>query len=256
MKVFTETLEPNGATLTGYVQEPSGELRNAQMRPAVLIFPGGSYEHCSDREAEPVALAYLAEGFNAFVLRYTVGKNHPFAKAFQDAQAALAYVRGHADDLFIDPRKVVVVGFSAGGHLAAAMGTLADEKPDALVLGYPATLEDHLHFLETGIPGVDQAVSPATPPTFIFSTADDAIVPVEDSLAFALALVRARVPVETHIYVHGAHGLSLAKPLTADGTPMLAEPDVAQWFDASIRFLHQIIGDFPLDLPAPDWVSH
>jgi len=249
MKTFTETLEPNGATLTGYVQEPSGELRNAQIRPVVLIFPGGSYEYCSDREAEPVALAYLAEGFNAFVLRYTVGKDHPFAKAFQDAQAALAYVRSQATELFIDPHKVVTVGFSAGGHLAAALGTLADEKPDALVLGYPVTLEDHLHYLEPGIPGVDQAVTPSTPPTFIFATADDETVPVEDSLALALAMVQNKVPVETHIYVSGNHGLSLAKPLTANGASALAEPDVAQWFDANIRFLHRVIGDFPLDMP-------
>jgi len=255
MKIFTETLEPNGATLTGYVQQPSSELSNAQIRPAVLIFPGGAYEFCSDREAEPIALAYLAEGYNAFVLRYTVGENHPFAKAFQDAQAALAYVRGHAADLFIDPRKVVAVGFSAGGHLAAALGTLAEDKPDALVLGYPVTLEEHLNYLEPGIPGVDTAVSPLTPPAFIFATADDATVPVEDSLAFAVALAREKVPGETHVYVSGSHGLSLAKPLTANGAPALAEPDVAWWFDASVRFLHRILGDFPLDRPAPEWAS-
>jgi len=248
MKTFTETLTPNGATLTGYVQEPSDDLRNAQVRPAVLIFPGGAYEFCSDREAEPVALAYLAEGYNAFVLRYTTGKDHPFDKAFQDAQAALAYVRGNAASLFIDPHKVVTVGFSAGGHLAAAMGTLADDKPDALVLGYPVTVAEHLFFLEPGIPGVDRAVSQATPPTFIFATADDATVPVEDALALALALAQNNVPAETHIYVSGTHGLSLAKPLTSNGRADLVEPDVAEWFAASIRFLHRIIGDFPVGL--------
>jgi len=246
MKVFTETLVPNGATLTGYVQEPSDGLRNAQVRPAALIFPGGAYEFCADGEGEPVALAYLAEGYNAFVLRYTVGMDHPFDKAFQDAQAALAYVRGNASDLSIDPQKVVTVGFSAGGHLAAAMGTLADEKPDALVLGYPVIMADHLQFLEPGIPGVDQAVSAAIPPAFMFATANDATVPVVDTLTFAQALARHNVPFETHIYVSGAHGLSLAKPLTANGAPDKVEPDVAEWFDASIRFLHRIIGDFPV----------
>jgi len=247
MKVFTEILTPNGATLTGYVQEPSDGLRNARIRPAVLVFPGGAYEFCADGEAEPVALAYLAEGYNAFVLRYTTGKDHPFDKAFQDAQAALAYVRGHAADLFIDPQKVVDVGFSAGGHLAAALGTLADEKPNALVLGYPVIMADHLQFLEPGIPGVDQAVSAATPPAFMFATADDATVPVEDTLTFALAMARNNRPCETHIYVSGSHGLSLAKPLSANGASDKVEPDVAEWFDASMRFLRRVIGDFLLD---------
>lgn len=250
MRVFTETLEPNGATLTGYVQDPSPELRNAGIRPAALILPGGGYEFCSDREAEPVAFAYLAEGYNAFVLRYTAGKDHPFAKAFQDAQAALAYVRGHAGDLNVDPHKVVAVGFSAGGHLAASLGTLAPDKPDVLVLGYPVMIGEHVAHLDPLIPGVDEAVTEQTPPTFLFATSNDGVVPAENSLVFALALARHGIAFETHVYVSGEHGLSLAKPLTANGKTGLVEPAVADWFPDSVRFLRRFVGDFPLDDPA------
>ena len=80
---------PNHATLTCYLQDPSTAMPNTEIRPAALIFPGGGYQYCSDREAEPVALAYLAEGYNAFVLRYTVGTSCPLDKALQDAQAAI-----------------------------------------------------------------------------------------------------------------------------------------------------------------------
>jgi len=108
----------------------------------VLVLPGGGYFHTSDREAEPVALAYLAEGFNAFVLRYSVGPESPFEQSFDDAKAALAWIRENAAELHIDPAQVVAVGFSAGGHLAASLATAAAEKPDVLVVGYPVTLEE------------------------------------------------------------------------------------------------------------------
>ena len=85
MLVFSRTVGDNDATLTCYVQEPSPELTTAAVRPAVLILPGGGYFMTSDREAEPVALAYLAEGFNAFVLRYSVGAESPFSMSFADA---------------------------------------------------------------------------------------------------------------------------------------------------------------------------
>ena len=129
MKCTVLTLGPNNASLTCYVQDPSPSLANAAIRPAVLILPGGGYQYCSDREAEPVALAYLAEGFNAFVLRYTVGRDCPLDKALADAQAALSYLRDHAAALHIDPHRIAAVGFSAGGHLAAALGTQSHIRP-------------------------------------------------------------------------------------------------------------------------------
>lgn len=165
---------PNHATLTCYLQDPSTAMPNTEIRPAALIFPGGGYQYCSDREAEPVALAYLAEGYNAFVLRYTVGTSCPLDKALQDAQAALRHLRENAALYRIAPDKIVAIGFSAGGHLAAALGTQSEEKPNALVLGYAVTLGatwapmGRLHE-----PDLGALVTDATPPAFLFATQGD-----------------------------------------------------------------------------------
>ena len=90
----------------------------------MLVVPGGGYQYCSDREGEPVALAYMAQGFNAFVLRYTADATTPIDKALQDGAAAMDYLRANAAELEIDPQQIAAVGFSAGGHLVASLGTL------------------------------------------------------------------------------------------------------------------------------------
>ena len=249
MKVFTEAVTAS-STLTAYVQDSSTDLSNATVRPAVLVLPGGGYAFCSDREAEPVALAYLAEGFNAFVLRYAVGPDAPWEQSFADGRAGLSWVREHAAELGIDAGKVAAVGFSAGGHLAASLGTLSDNRPDALVLGYPVTLAEFGPLMGKEVPDLPPAVAADTPPTFLFSTYADALVPIRNSLAFLTALAEHEVPFESHIYVLGAHGLSLAKPLTANGQGDMTDEVVAQWLPDSVRFLHRIFGDFAVDGPA------
>ncbi len=248
MKVFTEAVT-SSATLTGYVLDSGEELSNTTVRPAVLVLPGGGYSFCSDREAEPIALAYLAEGFNAFVLRYAVGPDAPWEESFADGRAGLAWVREHAPELGIDPTKVAVVGFSAGGHLATSLGTASDDRPDALVLGYPVTLEEFGAVMGKTIPETPAAVTKDTPPTFLFSTFADALVPIRNSLAFLTALAAHEVPFESHIYVLGAHGLSLAKPLTANSQGSMTDEVVAQWLPDSVRFLHRVFGDFAVDGP-------
>lgn len=246
MKVFTEAVTET-ATLTGYVQDTSPDLSNAAVRPAVLVLPGGGYAFCSDREAEPVALAYLAEGFNAFVLRYAVGPDAPWEQSFADGEAGLAWVRAHAEDYGIDPTKVAVVGFSAGGHLASSLGTLSADRPDALVLGYPVTLAEFGALMGKQVPDTAAAVTPDTPPTFLYSTYADALVPIRHSIAFLAALTEHEVPYESHIYLLGAHGLSLAKPLTANNDGAMVDEVVAQWLPDSVRFLQRIFGDFPVE---------
>lgn len=246
MKVFDVSLAPNEAKLSCYVQDQSKEMATADVRPAMLVFPGGGYEFCSDREAEPIALAYLAEGYNAFVLRYAVGPDMPWERSFEDAQAALRYVREHAAELHIDPDKVAVVGFSAGGHLASALGTVAAEKPNALVLGYPVILDEFCKAMGKNVPGTDEAVTDATPPTFIFSTSNDGLVPIQNSLAFAKALADADQFFEMHIYVMGEHGCSLAKAAQANGNPGVVNPDAQNWLSDSVRFLRHVFGDFPV----------
>ena len=246
MQILTHTVG-HDAPLTCYVQEPSAELASAAVRPAVLVLPGGGYFMTSDREAEPIALAYLAEGFNAFVLRYAVGPESPFEMSFDDAKAALAWIRDNAAELHIDPAKVAVVGFSAGGHLAASLATAAEDKPDALVACYPVTLEEFGPPVGKEIVDVPSHVSADTPPTFLFSTSDDTVVPIRNSIAFLAALAEHAVPFESHIYLLGPHGISLAKPLTASGQGAMVEPSVAAWLPDSVRFLRTVFGDFAVE---------
>lgn len=243
MRVYTVTVG-HDAELTCYVQGPSSEMVTAATRPAVLVLPGGGYFFTSDREAEPVALAYLAEGFNAFVLRYAVGAENPFDRSFDDAMAALAWLRANAREVGIDPAKVAAVGFSAGGHLAASLATAAEDKPDALVVGYPVTLAEFGPPIGKSLLDIPSLVTTENPPTFLFTTCDDVLVPVRNSLEFLSALAAHHVPFESHVYLLGVHGLSLAKPLTASGRADLVDDAVAQWLPDSVRFLRRVFGDF------------
>lgn len=245
MRILTVDAGGTGAPLTGYIQEPSPELSNAQTRPAVLVLPGGGYAFTSDREAEPVALAYLAEGFNAFVLRYRTGPGATAEDALADAEAALAWIRANASEVHVDPHQVAAVGFSAGGHVACSLGVAA-ECPDALVVGYPVTLAGFGAPMGKEIIDIPSRVTARTPPTFLFSTCDDTVVPISNSLTFLTALAKAGVPFESHIYLLGPHGLSLSRRHTADGQAAKAEPSVAAWFDDSVRFLRSIFGGFEL----------
>lgn len=252
MRLFKEKLTPNGAMLTGYLQERSHELSKMAIRPTVLIFPGGAYHSCSDREAEPVALAYMHHGYNAFVLRYTLidqgaspanaespraAAGQVISRALEDAESAVAYLRDHAEDLAIDPERIAVVGFSAGGNLAALLGTCGVNKPNAMILGYAAT-DDAIN-RELGLPGPcpTENVDRGTPPSFLFATQGDSIVPASGTLRFALALAAQGVPYECHVYLTGDHGLSLAIPASG-----LVNDEVSQWHAESLRFLEKVMG--------------
>lgn len=247
MKTFTQKIGSNEATLTAYLHDLSPVLHTADVRPAVLVLPGGGYNQCSDREGEPIALAYLAEGFNAFVLRYTVGPEMVLPQPLRDAEDALEYLRENAAGLHIDVGKIAVVGFSAGGHLAAWLGTGGRIRPAALVLGYAQIFPVPEALCGHQMPSILDMVDGNTPPAFLFSTADDAVVPVKNSLAFATALEEAGVPFEMHIYASGKHGLSLAKPLTADGNAQNVRIDVAGWHSQSVAWLFKLLGDFPVE---------
>jgi len=244
MKHFEINLGKENVKLAGYLHDLSEELKNAAIRPAVLIFPGGGYFTCSDREAEPIALAYMAEGYQTFVLRYSVGKDIPFQESYEDAIAALTYVKENSEKLRVDSEHIALVGFSAGGHLAAAVGTMSMVKPSAMILGYPVILDATGELIGKEIPGLDKAVTEQTPPAFIFSTSNDMIVPIENSLKFAAALNEKDVPFEMHIFSDGPHGLSLAKPLTSNGQKNMVNPSAAKWFEFSISWLKSMWGDF------------
>ena len=257
-----------------YVQARSKEL-TMPPRPAVVIFPGGGYDYTSDREAEPVANAYLAAGYSAFVVRYAVGVDAKHPHPLLDAAAAVALLRARAEEFYIDPHKIAVCGFSAGGHLAAHIGTQwhlpllretlggesADFRPDAMVLCYPVISgirSPHLHsFLNLTGPdpaqetlarlSCEESVDGRTPPAFLWHTANDTCVPVENSLVMAGALAKAGVPVELHVFPNGLHGLSVCTYETAaGGSEDRVYPYVARWVPWSVRFLENVFrgGDF------------
>lgn len=247
MKIFEQQLPSNGAKLTCYIQTPNEELPNWKTRPGVLVFPGGGYTMCSSREAEPVALAYLHAGYQAFVLNYTTGDRQNrtemaevFQKAFADAKEAMAYLRSHAETLFLMPDKIAVMGFSAGGNLATALGTLAEEayRPNALILGYPAVIPEISARIGLRQPNLLEVVSAATPPTFLFNSQGDSVTPATNTLRLSLALAEAGVAYETHTFLTGDHGVSLATSVTTDDGS--ENPDLAQWHTMSLRFLHNL----------------
>lgn len=250
----TETIDLRSdrrVTLTTYLLDAPGEMPNVRVRPAVLIFPGGGYRVCSDREAEPVAMAFLAQGYHAFVLRYSLGDNAAFPQPLNDAEEALELIRSRAGAWGVNPDQLTACGFSAGGHLAAALGATGRVRPNALILGYPCILDSISDRLPSPIPSVEKLVDAQTPPAFIFATADDALVPVRHSLELAAALERARTPFELHIFQSGTHGLSLARSHTSAGFSTFVNPDVARWFELCVAWLEKRFGGFAADKELP-----
>jgi acetyl esterase/lipase len=269
--------------LTAYLHDPSPELANLSVRPAVLVLPGGGYAGTSDREADPIALSFLAHGFQAFVLRYSVVPFAAFPNSLCDASRAMALIRDHAAAWRLDPNKVAVCGFSAGGHLAASLGTLWNDpevvrqagiqpganQPNALILGYPViTAGPHAHAgsiqnLAAGRPveglraklSCERNVGQHTPPSFIFHTYMDQVVPVENTLLFASALAQADVPFELHIFTNGVHGLALSNALTSNTFTEMTDPDVAQWMDLCVRWLWRLFGAPDSSQPMPGYVQ-
>jgi acetyl esterase/lipase len=278
--MLTQTLpvreDSQAAYLETYLLHNSREFQTDTRRPAVIICPGGGYQFTTDREAEPVALRFLAQGYHAFVLRYSVQTRFP--QPMHDLAKAISTVREKAEEWLVNPDRLAVCGFSAGGHLAASLGVMWQEpwlseplgvsnqqlRPSALILGYPAidldlienspspsapegTLIGHRDQVLTTVLGeADQAlkeryrldlhVSASTPPTFIWHTADDPVVRAQNALRFATALADQNVPYELHIFSSGVHGLSLADETTADAAAMI-NPRAQVWIELAVRWL-------------------
>lgn len=245
------------ATLEGFLLDCEITLGQEKNRPAVLVCPGGGYVYCSPREAEPVALSYAARGFHAFVLRYSVSKDAAGFTPLEEVDWAVGYIREHAAQWHIDPEKIAVCGFSAGGHLALASGVLAKNRPNAMILGYPATSAPNIpggDFLLKILEGRDdvtdadaekydliQKVTADTPPMFLAATAEDFLTAF-CSLPLVNAYARLGKPCEVHIFQYGPHGYSLANEVTADGSQTMLEPAFAQWQELSVQWLHKTFG--------------
>ena len=237
-------LWPNGApgavgnaptdipTLTPYLAT-KGKATGA----AVIVCPGGAYGHLADHEGGPVAEWLNSIGVSAFVLKYRLGPTYHHPAPLQDAARAIRTVRARAKEWGLDPQRIGILGFSAGGHLAATAGThftsgqsdasdpieRVSSRPNLMILVYPViTMRDSTHSgsrknLLGEQPSADlvtllsneEQVTKETPPTFLVHTMTDAAVPVENSMMFAAALRKAGVPFEFHLYERGPHGFGL-----------------------------------------------
>ena len=228
---------PNGGAgyLTCYIRERSWEINLNRRHPAMLVIPGGGYGMVSDREGEPVALAFMVKGFNSFVLNYSIA---PIRYPYQLTEAVMAvnYIKLNAEKLGVNPDMLSAVGFSAGGHLCASLGSYSnsedvkaifeskvDAKPNAVILSYPVITcgeKGHIGTFENLCGSgnyelykkmdilnlVDENSSPA----FIWATYTDGCVPVRNAILVAEAYERAGVPFSVHVWGKGTHGLSVA----------------------------------------------
>ena len=244
---------------------------DGSLRDAMIVLPGGGYRSLSSREAESIALAYLARGYNSFVLSYRVGlEGDVYPKQLIDISRAILHVRENAEKYGIKPDRVFVVGFSAGGHLAGASALMSDDeavlselgvtqgknKPNAVILAYPVVTamspthegsftaltgkafanipedEKRLHSLELH-------VDENSPPAFIWHTAEDKAVPPYGSFHLAEKYVEYGRRVMFTLYPYGAHGLALANKITSK-TPEQNDPLVEVWVDNSVKWLETI----------------
>lgn len=236
MKTRTYNLTNEGVTLTSYLLDYSKELKGSEKRPFMLLFPGGAYKICSDREAEPIAMHFLSMGIDVFILRYSLNENSIFPRPLDDAKEAFSFILSNADDFGIDTSRSAVCGFSAGGHLAAAFALMGGFKISAMVLGYPCITEDICNstVLYSSVPALDSLVNEKTPPTFIFAASDDKTVPLRSSLELSAALSKSKVPYELHIYENGGHGFATADYVTCDG---VLSSDAENWVAQCKSFL-------------------
>lgn len=233
---------------------------NKQTGTGIVVCPGGGYGGLAvDTEGHQIAKFLNRNGISAFVLRYRLGRKYPHPTPMQDVQRAMRYVRGNAAKWSVDPHRIGVMGFSAGGHLASTAATHFDYgnqkssdtidrmscRPDFAILCYPVItmtqdfghkgsarnlLGDNPDPKLLKLMSNELQVTKETPPTFLFHTSDDKVVPPLNSVAFYQALIQAEVPAEMHIYRHGRHGVSLAP-----GYPALSGwPDLLmKWLKSS-----------------------
>ncbi|KRK74468.1 esterase [Levilactobacillus namurensis DSM 19117] len=277
MKVSKRTLGAGDyrVTVTYYQPDPIADLHVIQKRPLAIILPGGGFTFYSQRESEIIALNYLAQGFAAVVVDYRLADQPPvLPTALYQLGTVVAYFRARAVADHLSPDHFILAGFSAGGYLAAlyadhwsapfltqALGVASDQlKVNALALAYPVI------GLRLGWPSTapereaiagewpyheaDQLVTAANPPTFIWATQTDELVPVTNAQHYIQALRAAGVSVQSTIYATGPHGLSLARAFTAfpksydaaDATfgAAFVQPTVAHWFADELDWLDQV----------------
>lgn len=248
--------EDENAHLITYVRDNPAEMSNPP-RKAILICPGGGYEWTSDRESEPVAMQFLARGYNVFVLKYSVAKMASELRPLKQTMISIQHIRENSIEYNIDPEKVYILGFSAGGHLALSSGTLLEKehRPNAMVLCYPvvtATCDTHLgtlhNFCGTDTPSDEQLnlfsldlhVDKDTPPAFIWHTENDDSVPVQNSKNLSLALEKHGVNHKLILFPDGHHGLSLATSETCKEIPENKPHPCSAWVELADNWMKKL----------------
>lgn len=277
MRIETISLPTSGygsrvPTLTTYVLD-NVAAQAERKRPAIIICPGGGYEFCADRESEPVAIAFTARGYQAFVLDYTVLDETEIAAGRcllpapqRDLAHAVSTVRAHADEWGIDSDSIIILGFSAGGHLCASYSALSRRQEFAadlcltceeiavnaqvlcyaavdLASGWPRNPEHVRTMCSDAVAELvttQHLVDAMTPRTFLWHTAEDATVPVHNAYIYADALATAGVDHECHVFHRGRHGLSLATTESSKA-PEYEDAHIARWLDLVVEWL----GDTP-----------
>lgn len=252
------------AALSVYIGDNSPEIDKDRKHPLVLVCPGGAYAMTSDREAEPIALQFLAAGIHAAVLRYTVAPHGHFPTQLFEVARAIELIRAHAEEWNCDKDRIIVCGFSAGGHLCASYSTLWSKsfvteslgvtaetiRPNGAILCYPVIdsgeyahrgsfenlLQDRKDDPELlTLLSPQKQVTKDTPPMFIWHTFSDDAVPVQNSLMMASALAEHHISAELHIFPRGVHGLALADERTANG-PWLLQKECTAWINLAVRW--------------------
>jgi acetyl esterase/lipase len=247
MKYEVITLnQQRNVTLTAMIQDVGGEFRGITARPGIMVIPGGGYQFCSDREAEAVAFAYLKAGFQVFILRYSVEQYSRWPNPLEDYEQAMAYIHAHSAQWHTLADKIAVVGFSAGGHLAGAAATMAQNRPAAAILGYAVLGKETAEELGQEMPSITEHVDEQTCPCFLFASRTDSVVPIQNTLDMLNALNRFHTSFECHIYAFGPHGFS-----TADHCVQSCDTRIPQragdWVEDSIAWLRELFGDFGSD---------
>lgn len=255
------------AYLEAYIADKTAKYT----RKAILVIPGGGYGMvCADREGEPIALAFLPYGFNAFVLHYSVGKGKTFPTQLIQASKAIKHIRENAEEYGIDENEIFAVGFSAGGHLAASLGVMWDDKsiydgidmpygcnkPKGVMLIYPVVsgISEYAHrgsfehlLGSTEISteqlkrvSIECNVTEKSVPAYIIHAANDSVVPVENSLLLAQAYSKNNVPFELHIFPKGEHGFALGNEITWNGKNEYIQKENAKWIDSAVAWAENL----------------
>lgn len=277
-----EIILPKGARLNGYVLEKLGKReirknkfidRQVENFPAVVILGGGGYKEIDTYETIPVALNFLSKGYHSFILDYSIGENSSYPNPLIDVYEAIIFIKQKAEEWHIDKDKIILIGFSAGAHLAGLCGTQwkldsfetllknkkENFKPNAMVLCYPITSMELLRKEKGENVGTDwgkilqdnkeksdviKSIDQDTIPTFIWHTRTDGVVSSTQSIKMMEKMNEFNIPYESHIFFDGFHGLSTNDTLTnykfsvQDGYQPI---NVDKWFELMINWLNKIL---------------